>query len=338
MLETATLELTEAAATTGTLRQRAQTVLDVVVRHVPCDAAWLAGVDPVRGGYASLASTHLDRSTVAYLSGPRMARDIELTRTDPSRPPLSPSDLPCSASELSTWAECLVPGDFHEALAVALVDRQDRHVGFLALLSSSRRPPAAATRRALQQLVPWVARGVDPLRHVAAAADLLDGATAGAVLYRRGHHGELPGLDGDDLLAPGSPLTAVARSSLEAGRPFSTFLWPRGSRHAPDGHARATVLAGRQDQASPVLGAVVLSAADDCRGLTPRELEVLGLLVEGCSNAEIARTLVLALRTVAAHLEHVLTKLEAPTRTLAAVRADREGLYVPMTCGGPLAR
>ena len=37
----------------------------------------------------------------------------------------------------------------------------------------------------------------------------------------------------------------------------------------------------------------------------------------------------MAPRTVAAHLEHVLAKLEAPTRTLAAVRAERDGLYVP---------
>jgi DNA-binding NarL/FixJ family response regulator len=69
----------------------------------------------------------------------------------------------------------------------------------------------------------------------------------------------------------------------------------------------------------------------DLHGLTPRELEVLGLLVEGCSNHEIARALVVAPRTVAAHLEHVLVKLAAPTRTLAAVRAERDGLYVPPT-------
>jgi DNA-binding NarL/FixJ family response regulator len=74
---------------------------------------------------------------------------------------------------------------------------------------------------------------------------------------------------------------------------------------------------------------VVLSPVTDLRGLTPRELEVLGLLVEGCSNQQIARALVVAPRTVAAHLEHVLAKLDAPSRTLAAVRAEREGLYVP---------
>jgi DNA-binding NarL/FixJ family response regulator len=56
---------------------------------------------------------------------------------------------------------------------------------------------------------------------------------------------------------------------------------------------------------------------------------VLGLLVEGCSNQQIARALTVAPRTVAAHLEHVLAKLATPTRTLAAVHAARDGLYVP---------
>ena len=56
---------------------------------------------------------------------------------------------------------------------------------------------------------------------------------------------------------------------------------------------------------------------------------MLGLVVDGCSNQEIARVLVVAPRTVAAHVEHILVKLGAPTRTLAAVRAEREGLYVP---------
>jgi DNA-binding NarL/FixJ family response regulator len=52
-------------------------------------------------------------------------------------------------------------------------------------------------------------------------------------------------------------------------------------------------------------------------------------LVEGCSNQQIARRLSVAPRTVAAHVEHLLEKLRTPTRTLAAVRAEREGCYVP---------
>jgi DNA-binding NarL/FixJ family response regulator len=52
-------------------------------------------------------------------------------------------------------------------------------------------------------------------------------------------------------------------------------------------------------------------------------------VIDGCSNHELARVLVVAQRTVAAHVEHILVKLRAPTRTLAAVRAERQGLYVP---------
>ena len=58
---------------------------------------------------------------------------------------------------------------------------------------------------------------------------------------------------------------------------------------------------------------------------------MLGLLIDGCSNQQIAHALVVAPRTVAAHLEHILAKLDAPSRTLAAVRAERDGLYVPLS-------
>jgi DNA-binding NarL/FixJ family response regulator len=56
---------------------------------------------------------------------------------------------------------------------------------------------------------------------------------------------------------------------------------------------------------------------------------VLGPTVEGCSNRQIVGTLVISRRTVAAQMEHILAKLAAPTRTRAAVRAERAALYVP---------
>ena len=76
-----------------------------------------------------------------------------------------------------------------------------------------------------------------------------------------------------------------------------------------------------------------ISPGGDLRGLTPRELEVLGLLIKGYASQEIAQALVVAPRTVAAHLEHILVKLGASSRTLAAVRAERAGLYVPAGTG-----
>ena len=61
-------------------------------------------------------------------------------------------------------------------------------------------------------------------------------------------------------------------------------------------------------------------------GLTPREREVLRLLVDGRSNAEIAEALFIGVRTARAHVASILAKLGVPTRTAAATHAVRDGL------------
>ena len=55
--------------------------------------------------------------------------------------------------------------------------------------------------------------------------------------------------------------------------------------------------------------------------LTPRELDVLRLVAEGKTNAEIAQALVVSVGTVKAHIEHIIDKLGVSDRTQAAVRA-----------------
>jgi len=60
--------------------------------------------------------------------------------------------------------------------------------------------------------------------------------------------------------------------------------------------------------------------------LTERELEVLELIVEGASNAEIAQKLYITVGTVKTHVRNILNKLCADDRTQAAVRALRSGL------------
>lgn len=60
--------------------------------------------------------------------------------------------------------------------------------------------------------------------------------------------------------------------------------------------------------------------------LTERELEVLQLIVEGASNAEIAEKLYITVGTVKTHVRNILNKLCADDRTQAAVRALRSGL------------
>jgi DNA-binding NarL/FixJ family response regulator len=68
-----------------------------------------------------------------------------------------------------------------------------------------------------------------------------------------------------------------------------------------------------------------LMAADP---LTERELEVLALIVKGCSNAAIADQLYITVGTVKTHVRNILNKLSADDRTQAAVLALRSGLIV----------
>ena len=327
--EAGELLLAEIATSAGTTSERAQAMLEVLRRVVPFDGAWMAFTDPLRHGYHSLASVDLDVPIVEFLGGPVTAYDIEVSGGDRDRRPKSRSDLPSAVQDLPTWSDCLIPAGIHEALAVALFASGGRHVGYLAVLSSSRQPPSPAIRRRLARVATVFAYGIDPMRSLLAAARLVRGATAGVVLCADGGCRALPGLPADALLIPRSPVLAAARERIGDGHVYSSFLWPVGGSHAPGGHVRVTVLAAPEDVPPGPTAVALLSPATDLHGLTPRELEVLGLLVEGCSNQEIARTLVVAPRTVAAHLEHVLVKLGAPTRTLAAVRAERDGLYVP---------
>jgi DNA-binding NarL/FixJ family response regulator len=56
-------------------------------------------------------------------------------------------------------------------------------------------------------------------------------------------------------------------------------------------------------------------------GLTTRQVDVLALLAEGMTNAEIADRLVLSVRTVDHHVSAILGKLGVPTRRAAAASA-----------------
>ena len=62
--------------------------------------------------------------------------------------------------------------------------------------------------------------------------------------------------------------------------------------------------------------------------LTPRELEVLQLLAEGLANKAIAQRLAISEHTVKFHVNAIMSKLGAQSRTAAVVRATRLGLIM----------
>ena len=60
--------------------------------------------------------------------------------------------------------------------------------------------------------------------------------------------------------------------------------------------------------------------------LTAREAEIMALIARGCSNLEIAETLVLSVGTVKGHINHIFSKLNVRNRTQALLRARELGL------------
>lgn len=60
--------------------------------------------------------------------------------------------------------------------------------------------------------------------------------------------------------------------------------------------------------------------------LSPREIEVLGLVADGLSNLEISKRLFLSQATVKSHLVHIYTKLGVDSRTAAVAAGKAQGL------------
>lgn len=71
---------------------------------------------------------------------------------------------------------------------------------------------------------------------------------------------------------------------------------------------------------------LLANANDDLDVLSPREVEVLRLIVAGATNAEIAAELSLSERTVHRHVSNILHKLDVRSRTSAATYAVQHGL------------
>jgi DNA-binding CsgD family transcriptional regulator/tetratricopeptide (TPR) repeat protein len=92
---------------------------------------------------------------------------------------------------------------------------------------------------------------------------------------------------------------------------------------------RAAVLRDRHARGLMVPRGPRASSRANPSGLTTREAEVLALLAEGLSYAEVAQRLMLSRKTVSHHVSAVLRKLGEPSRTRAVATAQRRGLLPP---------
>ena len=136
------------------------------------------------------------------------------------------------------------------------------------------------------------------------------------------------GLTGQAISRPARILGAAdAYQAMREPRPYRVALPPK----AAAAELRAEVPAGRleADVVEAVLGAAghrVARRREGPAGLTQREIEVLRLLARGLPNKRVAEQLVISPKTVANHVEHIYTKIDASTRTQASLFAMQHGL------------
>lgn len=152
------------------------------------------------------------------------------------------------------------------------------------------------------------------------------------------HHERLDG-SGYHRCSAASAIPMAARI-LAVADAFAAMTQPRPHRPAlpPDLVGRdlmAEVETGRLDHEA--VAAVLAEAGQPIpagrparpSGLSDREVQVLALIAQGCSNAEVAERLVISRRTAEHHAQHVYAKIGVSTRAGAALYAVRHDLARP---------
>lgn len=152
---------------------------------------------------------------------------------------------------------------------------------------------------------------------------------------------QLPDRDGPSVVAalpPGeTPVRVLALSAFSDAAYVRSMLSAGATGYLLKSEAVDTIIAavrataGGQPYFSASIAAQLASMArnepdeQSPPRPTPREQEVLQLLAEGLTNAQIARRLRIAERTVRFHVENLFTRLDVNSRTEAVVKAIRCG-------------
>jgi DNA-binding NarL/FixJ family response regulator len=176
--------------------------------------------------------------------------------------------------------------------------------------------------------------------HIRVIGEASDGASAIAIAERRKPNVvimdvRMPGMDGLEatkILSERLPATNVLIFTAYGER----SLLGRGLESGAKGYIlkeapHSTLLRAIEKVASgegyvdPALMPDFLTRERE-EMLTVREREILQLLADGMSNADVAAKLFISQETVKSHVRHILAKLEADTRTHAVAIALREAI------------
>ena len=261
----------------------------------------------------------LDRVHQQMMDGPIFRRLVNAGR------PLRYDDAPGDFRDQPVYRETLGPVGYGDGLSAALhVD--GRYTGMLHMSAEADSGFDDDIRDLVAALTPALARLCDVERM--SPLDLDDDFCAQLVVG--GDIREVSGRTLSPVLMNNARICSVAAAYLTSSAGTVRGLWADGSGW------REVVLTRVRDGAAG-RPKVVLVGDRPCElphGLSRREVDVLTMVARGVSNCQAAADLVVAPRTVATHIEHILDKLGCDTRAAAAALATREGI-VRLDLGSP---
>src|SRR2546429_2810345 len=288
---------------------RAGVPISALRRGIRCEIRWARSLVNTGSVIGGRSSSHLPLSPSSF-------------RWASERPHgQSPHGLFCGVDDVDTWAEyhpqrVSTPSTTPSEITCLIVD--DHEVVREGLRLSLSRAP-----------------------HIRVIGEASDGASAVALAERRKPNVvimdvRMPGMDGLEatkILTEKVPESAVLIFTAYSER----SLLGRGLESGAKGYIlkeapHQTLLraiekvAGGEGYVDPALMPAFLTGKDKDEMLTSREREILQLLADGMSNADVAGKLFISQETVKSHVRHILAKLEADTRTHAVAIALREAI------------
>ncbi|MDP4504423.1 helix-turn-helix transcriptional regulator [Nonomuraea turcica] len=283
-------------------------------RVVPLDAYEFVAFDPATGRHHSVVSDghrRIDRDAAEEYAGLAAYRRALATR--------APVCMPEPDTE-RYFRRHLAPYGWRAGLTAPLFLREGRYTGLLHLASRQAFP--YLTGALVAAVSPMLAHVTDLTRCVIDPVGLPPDFRAVA-FDRLGARREVPGREMSAALWDEPAMAVYARAFIDSRELSRHGLWLDG-----DGrwHELRLLRAGVGFQGS-LQGAV--AAERMCAlpyELTGREVDVLTRVAAGDSNPQIAAALVLSVRTVTTHLEHIFAKLGCDSRTRLTTKALAEGL------------
>ncbi|WP_182874624.1 helix-turn-helix transcriptional regulator [Microbispora sp. H10670] len=295
-------------------RQGAHGAMTALGEVIPVEAYEFVAFDPATGRHRSLVAagyTRVDDDAAEEYAGLDAYRRAMSART--------PVVMGSPGTE-RYFRRHLEPYGWRSGITTPLFLTGGRYTGLLHVGSRADLPPEAPA--VISAVSPALAHLTDVTRCVVDPLGLPPGFHALA-FERGGRRRDVAGWPPSRALAAEPAMADLAREFIDSRELSRRGLWLDGA-----GQWREMRLhrAGVGFHGS-IQGAVL--AERPCAlpyDLTTREVEVLTRVARGDSNPQIAAALVLSVRTVTTHLEHIFAKLGCDSRTRLTTKVLAEGL------------